>query len=178
MTFEGWTNSLFIPAIDMAVTKNDLKKVFEDAFEVTVKRVDFAAFNSDNGSGRRAFVHFENWEYANMYANTVIKRILEDGYYIMYNPKYGNGVNPTLKHLRLLINKNPVPETEQTIQQVASNVDFMAEKIRLQEETIQKQQEEIDALKQQMENIYHFMVSKIGAPNASTGKKEYVMCMY
>ena len=177
MTFENWTNSLFIPAIDMVVTKNELKKVFEDAFEVTVKRVDFAAFNSENGTGRRAFVHFDHWEYANAYANTVIKRIIEDGYYIMYNPKYGVGVNPTLKHLRLLINKNPVPETEQTIQQVASNVDFMAEKIRLQEETIQKQQEEIDAIKQQMENMYHYMVSKIGIPSDSS-KKEHVFCMY
>lgn len=176
MSFESWTNSLFIPAIDMSVTKNDLKKAFENEFEVTVKRIDFVAFNSDKGSGRRAFVHFENWECANRFANTVIKKIIEEGYYNLYNP-YGIGMNKTLKNLRLLINKNPVPETEQTIHQVASNVDFMAEKIRLQEETIQKQQDEIEALKQQMENMYHFMVSKIGAPNA-LGKNESVLCMY
>jgi hypothetical protein len=49
-----------------------------------------------------------------------------------------------------MVNKNPVPETEVTIQQVASNMDFMAEKIRLQEE-------EIIGLKQLIENMYYMM---------------------
>ena len=124
-----WNNSIFIPAIDFNITKNQIKDIMEKHFG-KVARIDFVSFNSDNGSGRRAFIHFVEW-FKNPYANTVRSNIETHGFYDMLLPSL-NGYK-----VRLLVNKNPVPETEQTIQQVASNMDFMAEKIRVQEEEIQ-----------------------------------------
>jgi hypothetical protein len=135
-----WTNSIFIPKIDFSVTKNQLKDIMEHSVG-KVSRIDFAAFNSEHGSGRRVFIHFAQW-YNNDYAKTVRYNIEKTGHFDMKLPINGETV-------RLLINKNPVPETEQTIQQVASNVDFMAEKIRLQEE-------EILGLKQTCENLIFY----------------------
>jgi hypothetical protein len=139
-----WNNSIFIPVIDFSLTKNQIKEIMEKNFG-KVSRIDFASFNSDNGSGRRVFIHFAQW-YNTDYAKNVRKSIETNGFYDMAIPLCKNSKYTT----RLLINKNPVPETEQTIQQVASNVDFMAEKIRVQEE-------EIEGLKQYCENLlFHF----------------------
>jgi hypothetical protein len=126
-----WNNSVFIPSIDFNITKNQIKEIMEEHFG-RISRIDFVSFNSDNGSGRRAFIHFSEW-FKNPYANGVRGNIEINGFHDMLlslpnNNKY---------KVRLLVNKNPVPETEQTIQQVASNMDFMAEKIRIQEEEIQ-----------------------------------------
>ena len=145
-----WNNSLFIPMIDFSVTKNQIKQIMEEYFG-KVSRIDFVSFNSDNGSGRRAFIHFASW-YKNDYAKCVRYNIETNGHYDMLLPVYGatpiNGMAAKYT-VRLLINKNPVPETEQTIQQVASNMDFMAEKIRIQEE-------EIQGLKQICENLIFY----------------------
>lgn len=138
-----WNNSIFIPMIHFNITKNQLKDIMEQTLG-KVSRIDFAAFNSDNGTGRRAFVHFSQW-YKTDYATTVRSNIEHNGHYDISIPNQS-----TYYTTRLLINKNPVPETEQTIQQVASNMDFMAEKIRLQEE-------EIQGLKQLCENLFFNM---------------------
>jgi hypothetical protein len=52
-----WNNSIFIPMIDFSITKNQIKQIMEEYFG-KVSRIDFVSFNSDNGSGRRAFIHF------------------------------------------------------------------------------------------------------------------------
>ena len=146
-----WNNSIFIPKIDFSVTKNDIKKIMEEYFG-KVARIDFVSFNSDNGSGRRAFIHFSEW-YINDYSKFVLFTIETKGHYDMLLPI--NGANPNNSSsvakytVRLLVNKNPVPETEQTIQQVASNMDFMGEKIRIQEE-------QIEGLKQTCENLVFY----------------------
>lgn len=145
-----WTNSLFIPMIDFSVTKNQIKQIMEEYFG-KVSRIDFVSFNSDNGCGRRAFIHFASW-YKNDYAKVVRYNIETNGHYDMLLPINGaSSINggAAKYSVRLLINKNPVPETEQTIQQVASNMDFMAEKIRIQEE-------EIQGLKQTCENLIFY----------------------
>ena len=117
-----WNNSIFIPMIDFSVTKNQIKQIMEEYFG-KVSRIDFVSFNSDNGCGRRAFIHFASW-YKNDYAKCVRYNIETNGHYDMLLPVYGatsiNGMAAKYT-VRLLINKNPVPETEQTIQQVASN---------------------------------------------------------
>lgn len=146
-----WTNSLFIPAVDFNITKNSLKDYLESLTDSKVSRVDFVSFNNDKGTGRRAFVHFSHWNGSNKYAKDIRNKIETLGHYDISIPN-------SRVHLKLLVNKNPVPETEVTIQQVASNMDFMAEKIRLQEELIIKQQEEIAAMKQWMENMYHMVM--------------------
>ena len=160
-----WNNSIFIPMIDFNITKNQMKDLMEEHLG-KVSRIDFVSFNSENGCGRRAFIHFAKWE-NNVYANSVRFHIETNGFYDMLIP----AMNTTPKYnVRLLINKNPVPETEQTIQQVASNMDFMAEKIRTQEEVIQSvtsnmnfmaekihtQEEEILGLKQTCENLIFY----------------------
>ena len=145
----AWTNSLFIPALEFSITKNDLKDYFENFTDSKVSRVDFVSFNSDKGTGRRAFIHFQNWSDSNKLARKIRAKIESIGQFEFSIPK-NNHI-----HLRLMINKNPVPETEITMPQVASNMDFMAEKIRLQEEEIQKLKEEMEGMKQFMENMYY-----------------------
>lgn len=149
-----WTNSIFIPAIDYSFTKNGLKDYLEKILDSSVSRIDFVSFNSDKGTGRRAFVHFNHWNMSNKHAKDIRHKIETLGHYDISIPN-------SRIHLKLLINKNPVPETEVTIQQVASNMDFMAEKIRLQEEEIQSQKEEIAAMKQFMENMYHMVMQQL-----------------
>jgi hypothetical protein len=150
-----WTNSLFVPAIDFNITKNDLKDYFEKSTESKVSRVDFVSFNSDKGTGRRAFIHFSHWNPSNRFAKLIRAKIESNGYFEFSLPKNSH------IHLRLLINKNPVPETEITMPQIASNMDFMAEKIRLQEEEIQTLKEEMAGMKQFMENMYYMMTSQV-----------------
>jgi hypothetical protein len=147
-----WTNSLFIPAIDFTITKNGLKDYLETLLNSKISRIDFVSFNSDKGTGRRAFVHFSHWNDSNNYAKEIRDKINSVGFYDISLP------NSRIR-VRLMVNKNPVPETEVTIQQVASNMDFMAEKIRLQEEELLKQREEIAGLKQLIENMY-YMIQK------------------
>jgi hypothetical protein len=159
---EKWNNSIFIPAIPFAVTKNQLKEAMESNIG-TVHRIDFATFNSDNGSGRRAFVHFDH-TYQTDFVKTLRQEIVQKGHFDVYYPMLRS-------NFRIMMNKNPVPETDKTIHQVASDIDFMGEKIRLHEETflreneqicdLQKEihllQEENKSMKQFMENMYHSM---------------------
>ena len=150
-----WTNSLFIPALDFNITKNDIKHYFESTTDAKVSRVDFVSFNSDKGTGRRAFIHFSDWSKTNRQANAIRAKIESAGHYDFSLP------NSRIR-LRLMVNKNPVPETEITMPQVASNMDFMAEKIRIQEEEIQGLKLELSGMKQFMENMYFMMTQEYG----------------
>jgi hypothetical protein len=150
ITTNVWTNSLFIPAVDFNTTKNGLKDHFETLLDSKVSRIDFVSFNSDKGTGRRAFIHFSYWNTSNKYARDIRHKIETIGHYDLSLPN-------TRIHMRLMVNKNPVPETEVTMPQVASNMDFMAEKIRLQEEEIQRLKGEMEGMKQFMENMYYMM---------------------
>ena len=157
-----WNNSIFIPAIPFAVTKNDLKDAMESNIG-TVHRIDFATFNSDNGTGRRAFVHFDH-TYQTDFTRVLRQEIAQKGHYDVYYPMYKMNV-------RIMMNKNPVPETDKTIHQVASEIDFMGEKIRLHEETFLQEKEQIcdlqkeihglkeenKSMQQFMENMFHMM---------------------
>lgn len=154
----SWNNSIFIPAIPFAVTKNQLKEAMESNLG-KVHRIDFATFNSDNGSGRRAFVHFDQMHPTD-FIKVLRQEISQKGHFDVSYPRY----NMTL---RILMNKNPVPETDKTIHQVASEIDFIGEKIRLHEETFLLMQEKNKALeeenksmKQFMENMFHMMKSQ------------------
>lgn len=157
-----WNNSIFIPAIPFAVTKNQLKDAMESNLG-PVHRIDFATFNSDNGSGRRAFVHFDH-TYQTDFTKVLRQEIAQKGHFDVFYPMYK-------MNLRIMMNKNPVPETDKTIHQVASEIDFIGEKIRLHEETflqekeqicdLQKEihhlQEENKSMQQFMENMFHSM---------------------
>ena len=169
-----WNNSIFIPAIPFAVTKNQLKEAMESNLG-TVHRIDFATFNSDNGTGRRAFVHFDH-TYQTDFTKVLRQEIAQKGHFDVYYPMYK-------MNLRIMMNKNPVPETDKTIHQVASEIDFIGEKIRLHEETFllmqdrmnemyednkamkeknQALEEENKAMKQYMENMFYRVESLWG----------------
>lgn len=160
-----WNNSIFIPAIPFAVTKNQLKDAMESNIG-TVHRIDFATFNSDNGSGRRAFVHFDH-TYQTDFTKVLRQEIAQKNHFDVYYPMYK-------MNLRIMMNKNPVPETDKTIHQVASEIDFMGEKHRIYEETFLQQNEQIlelqkknreleeenKSMKQFMKNMFHRMESQ------------------
>jgi hypothetical protein len=155
-----WNNSIFIPAVHFDITKNQMKEEMEKNIG-KVHRVDFVGFNSENGAGRRAFVHFSN-TYQNPYVKGIRNDLETKGY---ADVNYGKKMM-----WRLMPNKNPVPETDQTIQQVASNIDFISEKIKIHEEVMLRQnemyldlQKKMDAMEenqiaheQYMENLLHY----------------------
>ena len=166
---EKWNNSIFIPAIPFAVTKNQLKDAMESNIG-KVHRIDFATFNSDNGTGRRAFVHFDH-TYQTDFTKVLRQEISQKGHFDVSYPKNHATV---AMNLRIMMNKNPVPETDKTIHQVASEIDFIGEKIRVHEEVFLQQNEQIlelqkknreleeenKSMKQFMENMFHRMESQ------------------
>jgi len=155
-----WNNSLFIPAVHFDITKNQMKEEMEKNIG-KVHRIDFVGFNSENGAGRRAFVHFSN-TYQNNYVKGLRNDLETKGYADVH---YGKKMM-----WRLMPNKNPVPETDQTIQQVASNIDFISEKIKIHEDVMIRQnemyldlQKKMDTMEenqmaqeQYMENLLHY----------------------
>ena len=163
---EKWNNSIFIPAIPFAVTKNQLKDAMESNIG-KVHRIDFATFNSDSGTGRRAFVHFDH-TYPTDFTKVLRQEIAQKGHFDVSYPKNHATV---AMNLRIMMNKNPVPETDKTIHQVASEIDFMGEKHRIYEETFLQTNEQIlelqaknrlleeenKAMKQYMENLFHLL---------------------
>jgi hypothetical protein len=154
-----WNNSIFIPAIDFHVTKNQLKEFMEKIFgKDTVQRIDHVSFNSDKGSGRRAFIHLNPWTNASILADEIRHTIIMKGFYDIHMP------GSTIK-LRLMPNKNPVPETDVTIQQVASNMDFMAEKIHIHEDVCVRLSDQVIDLNKQVDSNMAFMAEKIRVQN-------------
>ena len=75
-----WNNSIFIPVIDFSLTKNQIKDIMEKNFG-KVSRIDFASFNSNNGSGRRVFIHFTQW-YNTDYAKMCVNLLKQMGFMI------------------------------------------------------------------------------------------------
>lgn len=138
-TMMVWNDSIFIPAVHFDITKNQIKKELETNIG-KVHRIDFVGFNSENGAGRRAFVHFEKM-YDTLLAKTVVNAIVSKGYFDM---NCGPNMN-----WRMMPNKNPVPETEQTIQQVASNIDFISEKFKI----LEMKQEEMEKERMEMKSL-------------------------
>jgi hypothetical protein len=135
----SWNNSVFIPAVHFDITKNQMKDMLESNIG-KVHRVDFVGFNSENGAGRRAFIHFDKM-HETAFVKTVVDAIVSKGYFDMnYGPKM---------NWRMMPNKNPVPETEQTIQQVASNIDFISEKFKV----LEMKQEEMEKERMEMKML-------------------------
>ena len=102
-------------------------------FDCHVSRIDFVAFQNNTGVGRRAFVHFLYF-YDNDFTNALIKNksLLV----------YCNGLE-----MRVLINKNPIPETTLNPAQLAANNEFLSEEV-------QRQAEEIVHFKEVEKDIY------------------------
>jgi len=139
--------SFFIPRIDFQFTKNRIKDIFEEISKVNVTRVDFVSFNSEKGVGRRAYIHFEEWspEITNIY--TLIQR---DGFIGTVISTGGNPDFSFYEDIRILINKNPVPETKLNLNQVAHNIEFVADQVKVQQELIESQKKVIDEQQQRL----------------------------
>jgi hypothetical protein len=134
-----WTNSLFIPRIDFALTKTQVKDHIELWLKCTVNRVDFVSFNSPSGVGRRAFLHLSS---AGCKNKEFMQRIMEHG---NYDTCVG-GCN-----VRILINKNPVPETALNLQQVASNTVFLGDEMIVQKEKIEQLENKVVEMQKLLE---------------------------
>jgi hypothetical protein len=126
--------SFFIPRIDFQFTKTNIKDIFENLTGGVVSRVDFVSFNSEKGVGRRAYVHFEKWvpQIETMYS------LIEQVGNIETTLRVSDGSLSGL--VQILINTNPVPETTLNLNQLASNVEFLADQIKNQQLLIESQQ--------------------------------------
>ena len=122
-----WTNSFFIPQIAFGLSKTQVKNHFESNKIGLVSRVDFVSFNNDKGTGRRAFVHFDEY-----YDQGILSHIEHNGYC---------DTNIQGHSVRLMRNTNPVPPTRLNIDQIASNTEFIGDEVRvLSEKTEELQQ--------------------------------------
>ena len=124
-----WAMSFFIPRIDFNISKTQVRNYFEETRKLgKVGRVDFVSFNSDAGVGRRAFIHFD--EYTNLeHGNAILQIISLNGF---EEDRIGDC------NVRILKNKNPVPRTQLNFDQVASNIEFIAEDVKRHEELYEK----------------------------------------
>ena len=124
-----WVMSFFIPRIDFNISKTQVRNYFEETRKLgKVGRVDFVSFNSETGVGRRAFIHFD--EYTNLeHGNAILQIISLNGF---EEDRIGDC------NVRILKNKNPVPRTQLNFDQVASNIEFIAEDVKRHEELYEK----------------------------------------
>ena len=124
-----WVMSFFIPRIDFNISKTQVRNYFEETRKLgKVGRVDFVSFNSETGVGRRAFIHFN--EYTKLEHGTAILQI------ITLNGFEEDRIGDC--NVRILKNKNPVPRTQLNFDQVASNIEFIAEDVKRHEELYEK----------------------------------------
>ena len=112
-----WANSFFIPQIAFGLTKTQIKSHFENNKIGRVSRVDFVSFNSDKGTGRRAFVHFDDY-----FDQGILSHIEHNGYC---------DTNICGSTVRLMINTKPVPPTRLNIDQIASNTEFIGDEVKV-----------------------------------------------
>ena len=111
---DNW-NSIFIPRISFDMTRQELGFLIETQLSLgSISRIDFAPAN--NGSGRMAFVHMV--EFASSPEVDAIRKEMENtGFWDV--PDHLN-LHPI--KLRFVINKNPVPKTEFTMETLADAV--------------------------------------------------------
>jgi uncharacterized coiled-coil protein SlyX len=155
-----WTNSLFIPRIDFDLTKTQVKDHIELWLKCTVNRVDFVSFNSPSGVGRRAFLHLSS---AGCKNKEFMQHIMEHGNY----DTCVCGCN-----VRILINKNPVPETALNLQQVASNTVFLGDEMIVQKEKVEQLENkvaEMQKLLDKQEENMNFMIARFTELTQSVG---------
>lgn len=110
--------SFFIPAVDYKLTKNNLKECFSRFGQVC--RIDFVSHNKPNGVVRRAYIHFSEYTFENQIENDISIK----GHCDYYCQLEGGFT------MRILINNNPIPQTELNLDQVASNTIFIGDQLQ------------------------------------------------
>jgi hypothetical protein len=118
--------SYFVPAIDFSISKTTVKEWFSIYGDIC--RIDFVSHNKPTGIVRRAYIHFYSYHYDNSIENDINTNGYSDQ---VFNH------NSKLYKLRVLINSNPIPQTELNLDQVASNTIFIGDQVQEMAQKIQ-----------------------------------------
>ena len=132
-------NSLFIPRINFSVSKEELRKYFSKYGLVC--RVDFVQFNNEMGVGRRAYIHYQ-WYNFDSDMETLIQK---SGEYVIVDEKLGM--------LKIFKNKKPVPFTALNLDQVAYNTIFIGDVVQDQNKKIADMESKIQSLETLVEAL-------------------------
>lgn len=121
-----------------------------------VCRVDFVSFNSENGIGRRAYVHYHWYNFG-----CIIDSFMnQNGFYDISDPLLGD--------IRLLRNKNPVPQTSLNLDQVAYNTVFIGDEMKNQQTKTKLLEEKVEHL----EKIVKLLISRLPIDSRQTSYDE------
>lgn len=118
--------SFFIPSIDYSISKATLKEWFLTYGEVC--RIDLVSHNKPTGLVRRAYIQFSSYTYENIIENDIKTKGYCDHLFSKDNVTYT---------FRILINNNPIPQTELNLDQVASNTIFIGDQVQEMAQRIQ-----------------------------------------
>lgn len=136
--------SYFIPAIDYSINKTTLKEWFSIYGEIC--RIDFVSHNKPTGIVRRAYIHFCSYHYENSIENNINTNGYSDQVFTH---------NSKLYKLRVLINTNPIPQTELNLDQVASNTIFIGDQVQEMADKIVYLEQLIGHLDSTLCNVIH-----------------------
>jgi hypothetical protein len=142
-----WAQSLYIPRIDFEITKSQVRDYFENELHIgMVGRIDYVSINTEHGTGRRVFVHFTSlYEDEHVKANNMFDEIALKG----FSETMIKGVS-----IRVMINRKPVPPSHLNMDQIASNTEFLAEDMKVQQEKVEKLEKMVETLYQKLEEQY------------------------
>ena len=132
-------NSLFIPRINFSVSKEELRKYFSKYGLVC--RVDFVQFNNETGVGRRAYIHYQWYNFESDMETSIQKT----GEYVIVDEKLGM--------LKIFKNKKPVPFTSLNLDQVAYNTIFIGDVVQEQNKKIADMESKIQSLEALVEAL-------------------------
>jgi len=105
--------SICIPTIYKSISRTDLFEFMNDNIGA-VSRIDCIDLNQHN---RRVFVHFSEWYSNKGYAQILQYQLEKKGSFEIYIPNTKNKNNPIF-HATILINKNPLSNTDFQIKQL------------------------------------------------------------
>ena len=138
-----FAKSFFIPKLPFELSKEQVRLYFSRFG--TVGRVDFVAFtNQKGGNGRRGFVHYTTYN-----SNTLLQESIDRVGFIDID-SCDLGCQEFMV-IRILENRNPVPETTLNLDQVANNTIFIGEQQKQIQKTLNEQEERIASLEKRLQ---------------------------
>ena len=143
--------SIFIPRISFEVSRQELVEIVENQLYMGfVSRIDFAPAN--NGSGRMAFIHMVDF-HPTAEVDAIRKEMEVNGYWVL--PDY---LQKDSIKIRFVINRNPVPKTEFTME-------TLADAVARQGYTVEDHTEHMRVLEGQMAQVYQQIATQDGNAN-------------
>lgn len=148
------TYSICISTIFKSIPKYDIHECMEK-YLGKVSRIDCVDLNESN---RRVFVHFSEWTKSEL-STVVLEQLETNGYCHFYIPNNKNKKHPHF-YAKLLINKNPLSNTDYKVKQLKKNMEYWIEtshhlqqKIDLLENTIQTMKLTINYLSERNQSL-------------------------